>query len=64
MSRRKFLASLRNEAKERGFQFVIDKKKGKGSHYIVYVGERRATVPKRVTRVMETVIRKQLGLEE
>ncbi len=62
MSRTTFLKSLRKEAGRRGLDFRLDKKKGKGSHYLVCIGKRRATVPSHLSPRLERLIRKQLGL--
>jgi len=62
MSRTKFLKALRKEAARRGLSFDVDKKKGKGSHYLVRAGKRKATVPSHLSPQLEKRIRKQLGL--
>ncbi|WP_038037122.1 hypothetical protein [Thermopetrobacter sp. TC1] len=64
MDKRKFLKDIKKKANEKGLGFVVDKKKGKGSHYMVYVGSRKATVPKRITPLMASAIKKQLGLDD
>ena len=64
MHRREFLKTLRKEAKERDLEFEIDRKKGKGSHYMVRIGNRKTTVPKRLTPTLARMTRKQLGLED
>jgi len=60
--REALLRALRKEARKRGLTFTVDKKKGKGSHYLVTVGDRRATVPRKVKH-LEKIIRRQLGLD-
>ncbi len=60
--RRKFLKELRLYAQLQGLPFRVDKKKGKGSHYRVRLGNRVSTVPKRLTPTLKQVIRKQLGI--
>ena len=62
MSRTTFLKALRKEAERCGLKCQTDRKKGKGSHYVVQIGNRRATVPSHLSPQLEKRIRKQLGL--
>ncbi len=64
MSRTTFLKALRKEAARRSLSFSVDRKKGKGSHYLVRMGKRRATVPSHLSPLLEKIIRKQLGLRD
>jgi hypothetical protein len=61
--RKKFLRGLRDDAKSAGFEFFVDSKKGKGSHYRVTIGNRTTTVPEKISPLMAKIIRKQLGLD-
>ena len=45
--RSKFLRDLGNEAKAKGLPFRVEYWRGKGSHAMVFVGERITTVPSR-----------------
>jgi hypothetical protein len=58
-----FLAELREEAKAKGLSFESLKRRGKGSHALVRVGERWTTVPDReIDPKTASKIRKNLGL--
>ncbi len=63
MKRREFIKKIRKLAKEKGLEVTIDKRKGKGSHYMAFVGDRRATIPKKLPPPLREAILKQLGLE-
>lgn len=59
-----FLAELRDEARAKGLSFEVSKRRGKGSHALVRVGERWTTVPDReIDPKTARKIRKGLGLE-
>jgi hypothetical protein len=59
-----FLAELRDEAKANGLNFVVSKRRGKGSHALVQVGDRVTTVPHReIEPKTAQKIRKGLGLK-
>jgi hypothetical protein len=61
--RSRFLSELANEAKQRGLKYKESKRRGKGSHMMVWVGERVTTVPSReIDPKTAAKIRKQLGL--
>jgi hypothetical protein len=45
--REAFLAELRGEARVRGLFFEVSKRRGKGSHALVRVGDRITTIPDR-----------------
>jgi hypothetical protein len=58
-----FLAELRDEAKARGLSFKVFKRRGKGSHVLVQVGDKRTTLPYReIDPKTARKIRKGLGL--
>jgi hypothetical protein len=40
-----FLADLRDEARDKGLIFEVSKRRGKGSHALVRVGDRVTTIP-------------------
>lgn len=63
MSREQFLQALRQNARKHGKTFVVDRGKGKGSHYRVTYDGKISTVqmdlnPGRIRRIL-----KQIGLE-
>lgn len=61
--RDRFIAELRQAAKESGLTFRIDKSKGKGGHAMVFVGNRFTTLPSReIDPKTAMKIRKALGL--
>lgn len=60
-----FVAELREEARKRGFSFRAEKRRGKGGHMMVFVGDRLTTVPSReIDPKTARKIRKQLGLTD
>lgn len=62
--RDRFLAELRAEAAERGLHFRLEKRRGKGGHALVWVGERFSTIPSReIDPKTARKIRKALGLD-
>ena len=62
-NRDRFVAELRKEAKRLGLDFRIDKRRGKGGHAVVFVGDRFTTLPSReIDPKTEMKIRKTLGL--
>lgn len=64
MTREQLLRVLRKEARRRDLTMIVDRVRGRGSHYIVTVGERRTTVQSgEITPLMERTIRRQLGLD-
>ena len=63
--RDRFLAELRDEAREKGLTFRVEYWRGKGGHAMVFVGARLTTVPSReIDPKTARKIRKQLGLVE
>jgi hypothetical protein len=63
--RDKFIAELRDEAREKGLLFRAEKWRGKGGHMMVFVGHRLTTVPAReIDPKTARKIRKQLGLAD
>lgn len=63
--RDRFVAELRDAAKERGLRFRVDKGRGKGGHMLVCLGDRFTTLPSReIDPKTGRKIRKALGLEE
>jgi hypothetical protein len=63
--RDKFIAELRDEAREKGLSFRAEKWRGKGGHMMVFVGRRLTTVPAReIDPKTARKIRKQLGLAD
>ena len=45
MNSKQFLASIRRLGRKRGLDVRLDKKRGKGSHALLYVGNRRTVLP-------------------
>jgi hypothetical protein len=64
MNRTKLLRELRAFAKGRGLEFAVDTKKGKGSHYLVTLGNKTTTVQSEINESRAARIRKQLGVAE
>lgn len=63
--RDKFIAELREEARQKGLSFRAETWRGKGGHMMVFVGERLTTVPSReIDPKTARKIRKQLGLAD
>jgi predicted RNA binding protein YcfA (HicA-like mRNA interferase family) len=61
--RERFIAELRNEAKQQGLKFKKEQWRGKGSHTMVWVGDKVTTVPSReIDPKTARKIRKTLGL--
>lgn len=62
--RDRFIAELRDEAKQRGLPFRVSKSKGKGGHATVWLGDRFTTLPSReIDPKTAAKIRKGLGLK-
>lgn len=58
-----FVAELRDEARRKGLSFRTEKRRGKGGHMLVYIGDRLTTLPSReIDPKTARKIRKQLGL--
>jgi hypothetical protein len=63
VKRDQFIRELTKDAKALGLQLVVDKVHGKGSHYVVRLGERFTTIKSgEITPLMARIMRKQLGL--
>ncbi|MBV8850912.1 MAG: hypothetical protein JOZ16_15155 [Methylobacteriaceae bacterium] len=61
--RDRFIAELREAAKSRGLTFRVDKRKGKGGHAMVFVGDKFTTLPSReIDPKTAAKIRKALNL--
>ena len=62
--RDRFVAELRDEARDRGLSFRFEKGRGKGGHAMVWLGERFSTLPSRdIDPKTARKIRKALGLD-
>lgn len=62
--RSRFIKQLAADAKQRGLKFEESKRRGKGSHMLVWVGDKVTTVPARdIDPKTAKKIRKQLGLD-
>lgn len=63
MKRDQLLRELRSECKSRGWELVIDRKLGKGSHYRVTANGQKTTVKSgELSPAYCKLIREQLGL--
>jgi hypothetical protein len=63
--RDRFIAELRDEAREQGLSFRAEVWRGKGGHMMVFVGDKLTTVPSReIDPKTARKIRKQLGLAD
>lgn len=63
MKREQLLRELRKECKSRGWDFNIDTRLGKGSHYRVSVNGRKTTIKSgELSPQYCNLIREQLGL--
>ena len=61
--RDRFVAELREAAKSRGLEFRVDKRKGKGGHMVIFLGDKFTTLPSReIDPKTAAKIRKHLGL--
>lgn len=64
MNRDALIRSLRKTAKAQGLGFEVMMKRGKGSHYLVRVGEKMTTIKSgELTPHYVQLVRKQLGLD-
>lgn len=62
--RDRFVAELRDEARDRGLSFRVEKGRGKGGHAMVWLGDRFSTLPSRdIDPKTARKIRKALGLD-
>ncbi|HEX5934226.1 MAG TPA: hypothetical protein VFY63_08670 [Pseudorhizobium sp.] len=62
--RDRFIAEIREEAREAGLSFRFSKSKGKGGHATIWVGDRFTTLPSReIDPKTAGKIRKALGLK-
>ncbi|MEN0039857.1 MAG: hypothetical protein AAF764_00830 [Pseudomonadota bacterium] len=63
MKRNALIRELKKEARKKGLSFDLDKSAGKGSHYLLRVGGKRATIQSgELSLTHIRTIRKQLGL--
>lgn len=64
MNRDQLIRLLRKEARKAGIKFKVVKNRGKGGHYLIYLGSRRTTIQSGELRPeMVKTIRRQLDLE-
>ena len=62
MNRDDLIRALRKYCRKRDLPFAVDTQKGKGSHYMVTVGEKRTTVQSHLNPVIVRKICGQLGV--
>ena len=63
MKRQELIRELRKIVKKAGLSFEIFTRQRKGSHYIIRIGNKMSTIKSgEITRQMEKIIKKQLGL--
>lgn len=60
MNREQLVRALRKYCRKRGIRFEIDERKGKGSHYVVTVGDKTSTLqaslkPGKIERFLKQV---------
>lgn len=63
MNRDHLIRALKSYCRKRGLHFAEDRKKGKGSHYRVEIGDRWTTVQSDLTPLKIRTILKQLGVD-
>jgi hypothetical protein len=62
--RDRFIAELRDEAKQRDLSFRVDTRRGKGGHAMIWVGTNVTTLPSReIDPKTARKIRRTLGLD-
>jgi hypothetical protein len=62
--RDRFIAELRAEARAKGLSFEVARRRGKGGHVMIWVGDKVTTLPSReIDPKTAAKIRKALGLE-
>lgn len=61
--RDRFVAELRDEARQRGLSFRIEYRRGKGGHAMVFLGDRLTTLPSRDPKTARK-IRRALALDD
>ncbi len=67
MAGHELIKRLRRLAKERGWRFELDEGRGKGSHAVLFVGERRTTIRNRADELKAGTLAgmlRQLGLSK
>ncbi len=64
MKRDQFLRRLRSYAKAHELTLSVDRKRGKGSHIRVFLGDRFTFVPDPVRPGMLRAVLRQLGVDE
>ena len=64
MNREKLLRRLTAYARKNKLRFVLDIESGKGSHYLVELGEKSTIVQKNLNPLRINNILKQLGLRK
>lgn len=62
MNRDDLIRALRKYCRKRDIPFAVDEQKGKGSHYMVTVGDRRTTVQSHISPLIIRKICGQLGI--
>jgi hypothetical protein len=62
MNRSKLLREIREYGKKNGIEIEVDTRQGKGSHYIVRLGDKKTTVQADINEPRAQRVRKQLGM--
>jgi len=62
MNRDKLIRELRHYAKVHHLAFDLDTKRGKGSHYVITLGEKKTMIQSDIDEGRANRIRKQLGI--
>lgn len=62
MNRDKLIRELRQYAKVHNLLFDLDTKRGKGSHYVITIGDKKTMIQSDIDQGRAARIRKQLGI--
>jgi len=67
MTGQEFLRRLRALGRRKGVEVYVDARRGKGSHAVIYFGDRKAASPDRRKRLAKGTLKalvRQLGISE
>lgn len=64
MNREQLIRELRKYARDNDLSFEVDTRRGKGSHYLVSLGDRTTTIQSDINEGRAKRIRKQLGVAD
>ena len=63
MNREKLIRALRKYCRKNSVFFEVDRRRGKGAHYLVTVGARRTTVQSDINENKVKTLLEQLGVD-